>query len=180
MGSLHSQVARRLSSSHLPPLFAPWHTVQVAAHTRGTLARTFVTPEELTIDDAKEKAWMDTDELDHDTLEDVLYLRLQKLWAPFTDDLKVFQNTVASQPICVQKVWETLLTAFPLDHKRMQTALLARENAPIMRWDGDNTRAINLHFSSITELHRTMGFIGGLSMEDVLKSVLLATLVLSA
>jgi len=62
----------------------------------------------------------------------------------------------------------------------MQTALLARENAPIMRWDGDNTRAINLRFSSITELHRTMGFIGGLSMEDVLKSVLLATLVLSA
>jgi len=71
---------------------------------------------------------------------------------------------------------EALLTAFPLDHKRMQTDLLARELARMMRWDGDNMRAINLHFSSITELHHTMGFICDLSMEDVLKSVLLATL----
>jgi hypothetical protein len=45
-----------------------------------------------------------------------------------------------------------------------------------MRWDGDTTRAINLHFSSITELHHTLNFIGELSMEDVLQSVLLATL----
>jgi hypothetical protein len=78
--------------------------------------------------------------------------------------------------LCPLKVWAALLTVFPLDHKRMQTALLARELARMMRWDGDNTRAINLHFSSISELHRTMGFICDLSLEDVLKSVLLATL----
>jgi hypothetical protein len=46
----------------------------------------------------------------------------------------------------------------------------------MMWWDGDTTRAINLHFSSITELHHTLNFIGDLSMEDVLQSVLLATL----
>ena len=88
----------------------------------------------------------------------------------------MFQKHNASQPRCAQKVWEALLTAFPLDHKRMQTALLARELARMMRWDGDTTRAINLHFSSITELHHTLNFIGELSMEDVLQSVLLATL----
>jgi hypothetical protein len=119
---------------------------------------------------------MDTYETDRDTLEDVLYRCLESLWAPFTDALKVFQTHNASQPRCAQKVWEALLTGFPLDHKRMQTALLARELARMMRWDGDTTRAINLHFSSITELHHNLSFIGDLSMEDVLQSVLLATL----
>jgi hypothetical protein len=131
---------------------------------------------EAAIDDAKECAWMDTYETDSDTLEDVLYRRLESLWAPFTDALKVFQQHNASQPLCAQKVWEALLTVFPLDHKRMQTALLARELARLMRWDGDTAQAINLYFSSITELHHTLNFIGELSMEDVLQSVLLATL----
>ena len=113
---------------------------------------------------------------DRDTLEDVLYRRLQDLWAPLTDSMKVFNENGAAQPLCAQKVWEALLTAFPLDHKRMQTALLARELACMMRWDGDTTRAINLHFNSIVELHHTLNFICELSMEDVLQSVLLATL----
>jgi hypothetical protein len=78
--------------------------------------------------------------------------------------------------MCAQKVWEALLTAFPLDHKRMQTVLLAREIARMMRWDGDSKGAVNRHFASVTELHRTMGYIGNLSIEDVLKSVLMATL----
>jgi hypothetical protein len=144
--------------------------------TRGALGSALVTPAEAAIDDAKEGAWMDTYETDRDTLEDVLYRCLESLWAPFTDALKVFQTHNASQPRCAQKVWEALLTGFPLDHKRMQTALLARELARMMRWDGDTTRAINLHFSSITELHHNLSFIGDLSMEDVLQSVLLATL----
>jgi hypothetical protein len=58
----------------------------------------------------------------------------------------------------------------------MQTALLARELARMMRWDGDTPRAVNLHFNSIVELHHTLNFIGDLSVEDVLQSVLLATL----
>ena len=78
--------------------------------------------------------------------------------------------------MCAQKVWEALLAAFPLDHKRMQTVLLAREIARMMRCDGDSKGAVNRHFASVTELHRTMGYIGNLSIEDVLKSVLMATL----
>jgi hypothetical protein len=144
--------------------------------TRGTLGRTLVTEQEAAIDDAKERAWMDTYDTDRDTLEDVLYRRLQLLWDPFTDALKVFQKHTASQPRCAQKVWEALLTAFPLDHKSMQTSLLARELARMMRWEGDSPRAVNLHFNSIVELHHTLAFIGDLSVEDVLQSVLLATL----
>jgi hypothetical protein len=58
----------------------------------------------------------------------------------------------------------------------MQTALLARELARMMRWDGDTPWAVNLHFNSIVELQHTLKFIGDLSVEDVLQSVLLATL----
>ena len=46
----------------------------------------------------------------------------------------------------------------------------------MMRWDGDSKGAVNKHFASVTELHHTMGYIGNLSIEDVLKCVLLATL----
>jgi hypothetical protein len=42
----------------------------------------------------------------------------------------------------------------------MQTVLLAREIARMMRWDGDSKGAVNRHFASVTELHRTMGYIG--------------------
>ena len=65
--------------------------------TRGELGRALVTQAEAAIDDAKERAWMDTYETDRDTLEDVLYHRLESLWAPFTDALKVFQKHNASQ-----------------------------------------------------------------------------------
>jgi hypothetical protein len=67
----------------------------------------------------------------------------------------------------------------------MQTVLLAREIVRMMRWDGDSksdthhfasVKRVNHHFDCVTELHRTMGYIGNLSIEDVLKSVLMATL----
>ena len=64
--------------------------------TRGTLGKALVTAEEAAIDDAKERVWMDLYETDRDTLEDVLYRRLQMLWDPFTDALKVFQKHNAS------------------------------------------------------------------------------------
>jgi hypothetical protein len=84
--------------------------------TRSTLARALVTPAELAIDNAKEAAWMEMYDHDRDTLEDILYRRLQDLWAPITDSMKVFDANGAAQPLCAQKVWEALLTAFPLDH----------------------------------------------------------------
>ncbi len=90
---------------------------------------------------------------DRDTLEDILYRRLQDLWAPLTDSMKVFDANGVAQPLCSQKVWEALLTAFPLDLKRTHTTLLARELTRMMRWDGDSKGAGNLHFASVTELH---------------------------
>ena len=84
--------------------------------TRGTLDPGLVTPAELAIDDVKENAWMEMYDHDCDTLEDILYHRLQDLWAPLTDAMKVFDTHCSAQQMCAQKVWEALLTAFPLDH----------------------------------------------------------------
>jgi len=95
--------------------------------THGTLASTLVSQADLEIDDAKENAWMALYEHDRDTLEDILYSRLQDLWAQLTDAMKVFDTHGSAQQLCAQKVWEALLHAFPLDHKRMQTVLLASE-----------------------------------------------------
>ncbi len=106
--------------------------------TRGTLVRSLVTPAELAIDNAKEDAWMEMYDHDSDMLEDILYLHLQDLWAQLTDSIKVFDANNTVQQLCAQKVWEALLTAFPLDHSLMQTALLARELARMMLWDGDS------------------------------------------
>ncbi len=71
-------------------------------------------------------------EHDRDTLEDILYSQLQDLWAPLTDTMKVFDTHCSAQQLCAQKVWKALLTAFPLDHKHMQTVLLAREISPFV------------------------------------------------
>jgi hypothetical protein len=68
---------------------------------------------DIAIDDAKENAWMALYEHDSDTLEDILYHRLQDLWAPLTDAMKVFYTHGSAQQLCAQKVWEALLTAFP-------------------------------------------------------------------
>jgi len=54
--------------------------------------------------------------------------------------------------------------------------LVAQEIASMMRWDRDSKGAVNCHFAAITELHRTMGYIGTLSIENFLKSVLMDTL----
>ena len=137
--------------------------------TRGTLACVLVSQADLVIDDDKENAWMALYEHDSDTLEDILYHSLQDLWAPLTDVMKVFDTHCSAQQLCAQKVWEALLTAFPLDHKCMQTVLLAREIALMMSWDGDSKGSVNKHLASVTELHRTMGYIGNLSIKDVLK-----------
>jgi hypothetical protein len=65
--------------------------------TRGTLARALVSTADIAIDDAKENAWMALYEHDRDTLEDILYRRLQDLWAPLTDAMKVFDTHGSAQ-----------------------------------------------------------------------------------
>ena len=73
--------------------------------TRGTLARGLVTQADLAIDDAKETSWMELYAHDHDTFEDILYRRLQDLWAPLTDAMKVFDTHGSAQQMCAQKTF---------------------------------------------------------------------------
>jgi hypothetical protein len=46
-------------------------------------------------------------------------------------------------------VWEALLHVFPLQHKQMQTVLLAREIRNLVAWNGASKRDINNLFKSI-------------------------------
>jgi hypothetical protein len=87
-----------------------------------------------------------------DTLEDILYSSLQDLWAPLTDTVKVFDTHGSAQQLCAQKVWEVLLTSFPLDHTLMQTVLIAREIARMIHWDGDSStpRALSTVISPLS------------------------------
>jgi len=54
--------------------------------------------------------------------------------------------------------------------------VLACEIARMMYWDGDSKSSVNHHFASVSETWHTMGYIGTLSIEDVLQSVLMGTL----
>ncbi len=81
---------------------------------------------------------------DRDVLETLLYRRLKTLWHDCTYALAIFSKHRAGTELCGQKVWEALLTAFPLNHKRMQTVLLAKEFSSLMAWDGQPTVASRL------------------------------------
>jgi hypothetical protein len=119
--------------------------------TRGALGRALVTADDLAIDDAKEAAWMALHAHERDLLEDTMYRRLAHLWSEFSNAVTVFDANTAAQQLCAQNVWEALLDDFSLKHKRMQTALLARKMARMMRWDGDSKRDVNIHFEKVNE-----------------------------
>ncbi len=57
----------------------------------------------------------------------------------------------SSGPHCAHTMRENLLAAFPLDHGRMRTLLLAREFSRLMQWDGNSVDDVNLHFRQIGE-----------------------------
>jgi hypothetical protein len=92
--------------------------------TRMGKGRALVSSEDLAVDDHKERTWMAMYANDRDVIEHLLYRRLKFLWADCTDAITVFARHRAQEEFCAQKVWEALLTAFPLKHKRMQTVLL--------------------------------------------------------
>ena len=58
----------------------------------------------------------------------------------------------------------------------MQTVLFAREIGSMMKWDGDSKRAVNTHFGKVNETRQALGYLDALTIDDVLKSVLMATL----
>jgi hypothetical protein len=144
--------------------------------TRGPLGRELVKAEDLAIDDAKEASWMAVYEHERDLLEDTVYSRLVSLWSEFSDAYAVFNQHGPDQLLCDQQVWEALLTTFPLKHKRMQTVLLAREIGRLMAWDGDSKNAVNTHFGKVGDIRRDFEYMDTLTIDNVFRSVILATL----
>jgi hypothetical protein len=88
----------------------------------------------------------------------------------------VFDQHGSAQLLCAQQVWEALLTAFPLKQKRMQTVLLPREIGRLMAWDGDSKNAVNTHLGNVGDIRRAFEYMGALTIDDVFRSVILATL----
>ena len=114
---------------------------------------------------------------DRDVLETLLYRRLKTLWHDNTDALAIFSKHRAGTELCGQKVWEALLTAFPLNHKRMQTVLLAKEFSGLMAWDGHSKADVDRHFSNVSDTLEMLTFLGrDIDITDVFKAVILATL----
>ena len=50
----------------------------------------------------------------------------------------------------------------------------------MMKWDGDSKHAVNIHFGKVNETRQALGYLDDLTIDDVLKSVLMATLKASA
>jgi hypothetical protein len=145
--------------------------------TRVGRGRTLVSAAERIVDDQKEHAWMALYTNDRDVFETLLYLRLQTLWHDCTHALVIFSKHRASTELCGQKVWEALLTAFPLNHQLMQTVLLATEFGNLMAWDGHSKADVDRHFSNVSDTLEMLTFLGGnIDITDVFKAVILATL----
>jgi hypothetical protein len=115
-------------------------------------------------------------EHERDLLEDTVYRSLVSLWSEFSDDYAVFDQHGLAQLLCAQQVWETLLAAFPLKRKRMQTVLLAREIGRLMAWDGNSKNTVNTPFGKVGDIRRPFDYIGALTIDDVFRSVIMATL----
>ena len=62
----------------------------------------------------------------------------------------------------------------------MQTVLLAREMTRMMKWDGNSKQSVNTHFGKVNETRQALGYLDALTTDDVMKSVLMATLKASA
>jgi len=145
--------------------------------TRFGRGRALVSEADQLVDDQKEHAWMALYANDRDVLETLLYRRLQTLWHDCTDALAVFTKHRANTEFCGQKVWEALLAAFPLDHQRMQTVLLATEFGNLMAWDGRSKADVDRHFSNVTDTLEMLTFLGdNIDITAVFKAVILATL----
>ena len=141
--------------------------------------RTLVSSEELAVDDHKERPWMALYANDRDVIEDLLYRRLRTLWSGCTDAIAIFSQHCAQEEFFAQKVWDALLTALPLNHKCMQTVLLARQFSRLMAWDGHSKADVDRHFGDVSDTLQTLKFLErNIDITDVskIKSVLLATL----
>ena len=112
-----------------------------------------------------------------DLLEDTVYHHIQALWSDFSDAYAVFYENGPTQQFCAQKVWEALLNSFPLQHKRMQTVLLAREIGNLVAWNGASKRDINNLFKLLNVTRQSFSCMQQeFTIDDVFKAVIMATL----
>jgi len=58
----------------------------------------------------------------------------------------------------------------------MQTVLLAREIGRLMAWDGDSKNAVNTYFGKVGDIRRVFEYMVALTIDDVFRSAILATL----
>ena len=66
---------------------------------------------------------------------------------------------------------------FPLNHKRMQTVLLAREFSRLMAWDCHSKADVDRHLGDVSDTLQTLKFLErNIDITDVFQSVVLATL----
>jgi len=107
----------------------------------------------------------------------LLYRRLKTLCHDNTNALTIFSKHRACTELCGQKVWEALLTAFQLNHKRMQTVLIAKKFSSLMAWDGHSKADVDRHFSNVSDTLEMLTFLGrNIDITDVFKAVILTTL----
>ena len=145
--------------------------------TRMGKGRALVSSADLVVDDHKKRTLMAMYANDRDVIEDLLYCHLKFLRSDCTDAIAIFAQHRVQDEFCAQKVWEALLTAFPLNHKRMQTVLLDREFGRLMAWDGHSKADVDSHFGDVNETLATLKFLEStIDLTEVFKSVLLATL----
>jgi hypothetical protein len=102
--------------------------------------------------------------------------RLSTLWSEFSDAYAIFDEHGFDNLLCAAKFWEA---NFALTHKRMETQLLAREISRLMTWDGDTVDAVNDHFLKVGHTRKVFSYMEKLTIDDVFRAVILATLKVS-
>ena len=104
----------------------------------------------------------------------IQFIAASNLCGPST----LFLTNTALLNLCAPKRYGKPFSelCFPLQHKRMQTVLLAREIGRLMTWDGDSKRAVNEHFQKLGITRKAFSDMGALTIDDVFRSVILATL----
>ena len=68
------------------------------------------------------------------------------------------------------------LPPFPDSSQGRRVGPVLEKMAHMMKWDGDSKHAVNIHFGKVNETRQALVYLDDLNLDDVLKSVLIATL----
>ena len=131
--------------------------------------------DDLDNDNAEKQLWMAVHE--HEREEDTVDSCIQAPWPDFSDAYAIFDENGPTQPFCPEKVWEALLTSFPVQQKQMQTVLLAREIGNLVAWNDTSKRDMNNFSKSINVTCQSFSCMQQeFTIDDVFKEVIMATL----